>query len=187
MADRLIRSDSASARAYMVRAWAHLYRSAFDHALSDHRRALSLNPNLAANLFAMAWTEAVMGLTADARNHAHAAIRLSPREAEIWLSEGHAALALVSYLEGDDAEARRWGHLSGQMQPILQSVLAGANARLGDIGAAQAHVAAIEGFAPDFIPAVLAGRIRVCRQDAHNELLVEGLRLASTAADETAG
>ena len=124
----------------------------------------------------MSWSEAVAGLIEDARTHAEAAIRLRPREADIWLSEGHATLALVSLLAGHHTEALRWDRMSGQMQPILQSTLVVANAYLDDLQAKRTHMAAIDSIAPEIVPAVLAGRLRLCREDDHNAILVEGLR-----------
>ncbi|RZV48569.1 MAG: hypothetical protein EX270_13695, partial [Pseudomonadales bacterium] len=55
VADHLIGIDPSNARSYIVRAWAYQYRREYDLALADYRRALELNPNLALNLFTMAW------------------------------------------------------------------------------------------------------------------------------------
>jgi tetratricopeptide (TPR) repeat protein len=150
----------------MVRAWAHLYQRKFDAALADHHRALELNPNLASNLFAMSWTEAISGLVDEAKAHAQMAIRLSPREADIWLGEGYAALALAYFFERDFAEAVKWGQRAYQMH-------------LGDLESARSHAEAIKSFAPDFLNAVLSGEIEVCKLPDHNKLLVDGLREAS--------
>lgn len=177
-AESLIHIDSSNAKAYMVRAWAHLYQRKFDAALADHHRALDLNPNLAANLFAMAWSEAVAGLAAEAKKHTQLALRLSPREADIWLGEGYSALALVSFIEGDYSETVKWGHLAYQMQPVLKGLMIAANAYLGDMGAAASHAEALKAFAPEFLDAVLSGKTEVCKLPEHNKLFVEGLRQA---------
>jgi TolB-like protein len=178
-AESLVHVDSSNAKAYMVRAWAHLYQRKFDAALADHHRALELNPNLASNLFAMSWTEAISGLVDEAKAHAQMAIRLSPREADIWLGEGYAALALAYFFERDFAEAVKWGQRAYQMQPVLQTLMAAANAYLGDLESARSHAGAIKSFAPDFLNAVLSGEIEVCKLPDHNKLLVDGLREAS--------
>ena len=175
-AERLISIDNSNAKAYMIRAWAHMYQGKFDLAMADHQRALGLNPNLALNLFAMAWTEAVAGLTAEAREHAHLALRLSPRETDVWQGEGYGALALASFVEGDYAEAVKSCHLANQKQPVLQALMVAANAHLGDVETATSHADGLKDFAPDFLDAVLSGETRVCKQPAHNALLVEGLR-----------
>ncbi len=177
-AERLIHIDSSNAKAYLVRAWAHLYQRKFDAALADHHRAQELNPNLAANLFAMAWSEAVAGLATEAREHTQLALRLSPREADIWQGEGYSALALVSFIEGDYEEAVKWGHLAYQMQPVLKGLMVAANAYRGDMEAAASHAEALKAFAPEFLNAVLSRKTEVCNLPEHNELFVKGLRLA---------
>ena len=176
--ERLIHIDSSNAKSYMVRAWLYMYQRKFDAALADHRRALALNPNLASNLFAMAWTESIAGLTAEAREHVQLALRLSPREADVWLGEGYAALALASFLEGDFAETVKWGHLAHQKQPVLQGLMVAANAYLGDLESAKFHADLLNSFAPDFLPSVLSGKIEVYKVPEHNQLLVEGLHRA---------
>jgi TolB-like protein len=181
IAESLIHIDTSNAKSYMIRAWSHMYRGNFDAALADHRRAMALNPNLASNLFAMAWSEATAGLAAEAREHAQLALRLSPRDTEIWLGEGYAALALASFIESDFAEALKWGRLANQMHatmPVRQGLMVAASAYLGDFEAARSHVEALNAFAPDFLPAVLSGKIEVCRMAEHNSLFVEGLHKA---------
>ncbi len=180
--ESLIHIDSSNAQAYMVRAWSNMYRRKFDAALADHRRAQSLNPNLASNLFAMAWSEAIAGLADEAREHARLALRLSPRETDIWLGEGYSALALASFYEGDFSETVKWGHLAYQRQPVLQGLMVAANAYLGDLEAAKSHAEALTAFSPDFLPAVLSGKFEVCKLPEHNALLVEGLRKAGLSA-----
>lgn len=174
-AEYLIRIDSSNAKSYMVRAWSQLYHRKFDAALADHHRALALNPNLASNLFAMAWSEAIAGLPVEAREHVQLALRLSPRETDIWLGEGYAALALASFVEGDYNETIKWGHLANQMQPITQGLMVAANAFLGDIKSAKLHMETLNSFAPDFLPAVLSDKIEVCKLPEHNKLLKDGL------------
>jgi len=180
-ADHLIGIDPSNAKSYVVRAWAHQYRREYDLALADYRRALELNPNLALNLFTMAWSEAVAGLAAEAREHAQMALKLSPRDTDIWLGWAYAALELASFIEGDFAEAVKWGRLAIQMHatmPFRQVVIVASYGYLGDLEAAKSHVEALDAFAPEFLPAVLSGNIEVCKLPEHNALVVEGLRRA---------
>lgn len=173
---RLFKSDGANAKAFMARAWVHLYLSRFDAALADHRRSFELNPNLAMNLFAMSWTEAVMGLTDEARAHANMALQLSPRDSDIWLGEGYAAIAMASLLEGNFNEAIRLGNLAYQRQPGLQTLLITANLQAGDVDTARHHFETLLEFAPYFIKAVVSGHSRICQSDAQNAMLVDALR-----------
>ena len=127
----------------------------------------------------MSWSEAVSGLLNEAKAHAQTAIRLSPRETDIWMGEGYAAIALACFFERDFAEAIKWGQRAYQMQPVLQGLLAAAYAYLGDLKSARSHAEAIRGFAPDFLDAVLSGEVEVCKMPEHNKLLVDGLGAAS--------
>jgi TolB-like protein len=180
-ADHLIGIDPSNAKSYVVRAWAHQYRREYDLALADYRRALELNPNLALNLITMSWSEAVAGLAAEAREHAQMALKLSPRDTDIWLGWAYATLELASFIESDFAEAVKWGRLAIQMHarmPFRQIVMVAGYGYLGDLEAAKSHVDALKAFAPDFLPAVLSGNIEVFKLSEHNALLVEGLRRA---------
>lgn len=177
-ADRLIGIDSSNAKSYLVRGWAHQYRKDYDLALADYRRALQLNPNLALNLFTMAWSEAVAGLSSEAREHAQRALKLSPRDIDIWLGWAYASLELADFTEGNFTEAVKWGRLATQMHgrmPFRQVVMVAACAYKGDLEAVKVHVDALKTFAPDFLPAVLSGDIEVFRLPEHNALLFEGL------------
>jgi TolB-like protein len=180
-ADHLIGIDPSNAKSYVVRAWAHQYCREYDLALADYRRALELNPNLALNLFTMAWSEAVAGLAAEAREHALMALKLSPRDTDIWLGWAYASLELASFIEGDFTEATKWGRAAIQMHarmPNRQVVMVAGYGYLGDLQAAKSHVDALKAFAPDFLPAVLSSEIEVFKLPEHNALLVEGLRRA---------
>ncbi|MEM7122091.1 MAG: adenylate/guanylate cyclase domain-containing protein [Pseudomonadota bacterium] len=181
IANRLVQIDPANAKPYILRAWVSLYDKDFDGAIADHRRALALNPNLASNLFAMAWSESAAGLADDARQHAQMALRLSPRDNYTWLGEGYGAMGLASFTEGDFDQALAWLRQSIQMHarmPVCQALMIATSAYLGNMDAANQHAAFLDGFAPKFVPGVLAGRIEVCKLPEHNALLIEGLRKA---------
>ncbi len=180
-ADHLIGIDPSNAKSYVVRAWAHQYRREYDLALADYRRALDLNPNLALNLFTMAWSEAVAGLPGEARKHAQMALKLSPRDTDIWLGWAYATLELASFIEGDFIEAVKWGRQAIQLHakmPVRHVVMVAGYGYLGDLGAADSHVEALKSFAPEKIPAVFSGTIEVFKLPEHNELLVNGLHRA---------
>jgi tetratricopeptide (TPR) repeat protein len=180
-ADHLIGIDPSNAKSYVVRAWAHQYCREYDLALADYRRALELNPNLALNLFTMAWSEVVAGLPTEAREHAQIALKLSPRDTDIWLGWAYATLELASFIEGDFSEALKWGRMAIQMHakmPARQVVMVAGYGHLGDLEAAQSHVIAVTAFAPDILSAVLSGNIEIFKLAEHNSLLVEGLHRA---------
>ena len=185
IADRLIHIDPSNAKSYIVRALAHQYHREFDAAIDDHRRAVTLNPNLALNYFMMSWSEAVAGLASEAREHAQTALRLSPRDTDIWLGEGYGALALASFIEGDLVETMKWARLAIQMHgnmPVRQALMIACNAYLGDLQAAEHYAESLATSVPGFIPGVLSGDIEVCKMPEHNALLVDGLRKAGLSA-----
>ena len=129
----------------------------------------------------MAWSEAGAGLASEAKEHAQMALRISPRDTNIWLGEGYATLELASFIERDFAEAIKWGRQAIQMHaemPARQIVMVACYGFLGDIESAKSHVEAIESFAPNILPAVLSGDIEIWKLPEHNALLVEGLRKA---------
>ena len=170
-ADHLIRIDPSNAKSYVIRAWAHQYRREYDPAIADHLRALELNPNLALNLFTMAWSEAGAGFATEARKHALMALRLSPRDTDIWLGEAYATLELASFTESEFAEAIKWGRLAIQMHarmPARQAVMVAGYGYLEDLEAAKSHVEALKAFAPDFLRDVLSGKIEMCKLPEHN-------------------
>ena len=181
IADHLIGMDPSNARSYIVRAWAFQYRRDYDLALADYRRALELNPNLALNLFTMAWSEVVAGLSIEARKHANRALMLSPRDTDIWLAWAYATLELASFIERDFSTAVKWGRQAIQLHarmPARQLVMIAGYGHLGDVAAASSHVAAIKAFAPETLAAVLAGKYKIFKLGEHNSLLLEGLRHA---------
>jgi tetratricopeptide (TPR) repeat protein len=181
VADNLIGIDPSNARSYIVRAWAYQYRREYDLALADYRRALDLNPNLALNLFTMAWSEAVAGLATEARKHAKKALMLSPRDTDIWLAWAYATLELASFIECDFPETVKWGRLAIQLHarmPARQLVMIAGYGHLGDVEAASSHTAAIRSFAPETLLAVLAGEYKIFKSSEHNSLLLDGLHQA---------
>jgi adenylate cyclase len=181
IADHLIGIDPSNARSYIVRAWAYQYCREYDLALADYRRALELNPNLALNLFTMAWSEAVAGLPVEARKHANRALMLSPRDTNIWLAWAYATLETASFIEADFSDAVKWGRLAIQMHarmPARQLIMIAGYGHLGDLKSANQHIAAIKAFAPGTLDAVLAGKYEIFKLNEHNSLLLEGLHRA---------
>jgi TolB-like protein/class 3 adenylate cyclase/Flp pilus assembly protein TadD len=180
VADRFISIDTSNAKAFVLRAWVNQFRRDFDAALADYRRAFDLNPNFAINLFTMAWGESVMGMTVEAKEHAQLALRLSPRDTDIWLGEGYLALTQAYFADGDFEECRKWARLAIQLTakaPIRQTLMIASCGHLGDLDAARPHIDALT-FAPDFLPDVLSGVTELYRMPEHNALLLDGLHKA---------
>ncbi len=167
--DRIGRSYEFKACALMLVAWLDLYDDRYDEAIEVHRFASDLNPAMAANFFAMSWTEAVAGEFEAAREHAQHALALSPLELRIWMAEGFAATALAALMERDYEDAIKWGHLAHQRQPVTQLIQFTTFAETGETEAAEAHLRALGEIAPNFLKGVKKGTVAPCRNAAHNE------------------
>lgn len=129
----------------------------------------------------MAWGESLAGLITDAKEHAHLALRLSPRDMDVWLGEAYLALMQAAFAEEDFEGARKWGRLAIQMEtkaPIRQALMIAICGHLGDLKSAKDHENALKEFAPNFISNVLSGALALYRMPEHNALFREGLRKA---------
>ena len=133
------------------------------------------------NLFTMACGESVMGMTAEAKEHAQLALRLSPRDTDIWLGDGYLALTLANFADGDFEECRKWARLairSRSKAPMRQALMIASCGHLGDLAAARPHIDALKAFSPDFLPDVLSGMFELYKMPEHNALLLVGLHKA---------
>jgi TolB-like protein len=179
--ENLIQADPSNADGHGLSGLVKIYRREFDQAIADFTRALSLNPNAVLNLFFAAWGESLAGLTAMAREHAELALRLSPRDLDIWLGMAYLALTQSSFAEADFEEAMKWGHLSIQLHskaPIRRALMVASCAYTGDFEQAARHAEELEIFSPDFISTILRGDLSLYKMPEHNKLLVDGLRRA---------
>ena len=183
--ERLIHVDSSNPKAYMTRGLVYTFSREYDAAIANFRRAFALNPNFVMNLLVMAWGESLAGLTEEAREHAELALRLSPRDLDLWLGDAYLALFQASFAEGDFEEAIKFGVLAIQMTPkapIRRALMIACCAYTDDPAGATRHARELKSFAPDFIPSILSGAMKLYKMPEHNELLINGLRKAGFAA-----
>ena len=179
--EMLVQVDASYPNAYVARALARQFQGDFDAAVADYQRALALNPNLASTLFMASWSESLAGLTEDAKEHAELALRLSPKDQDMWLGCAYLALLEAHFAERDFEEAKKWGRLAVQMHataPIRRALMIASCAYTGDSYGAAMHAEALNSFAPTFVSAVLKGEMTLYKHDEHNSLLIEGLRKA---------
>jgi len=179
--ENLIQAGPSNADGHGLSGLVKIYRREFDQAIADFTRALSLNPNAVLNLFFAAWGESLAGLTAMAREHAELALRLSPRDLDIWLGMAYLALTQSSFAEADFKGAMKWGQLSIQLHskaPIRRALMVASCAYTGDFEQALRHAEELKVFSPDFMPAILRGDMPLYKMPEHNKLLVDGLRKA---------
>ena len=179
--ERLMEIDASDPRSHTTRAFLYHFRGEHDAAVADYRRAFALNPNWAVNVFCMAWCESLCGLTEEAREHAALGLRLSPRENEVWLGVAYLALAQASFAEGDYEKTKHWAELAVQMHPrapIRRTLMIACCVEIGDLQKAQEHAAFLRSFAPNFIPSLFEGEMKLYKDPAHDRRLAEGLRKA---------
>ena len=185
IASRFVTIDPNNSQPYVLRALAHQFRNNYQAAIADFRRALDLNPGSAATLAALAWGESLGGMTQDAKDHAHLALRLSPNDTDYATGDLYLTLTQACFADAEFKETRGWALKSIQATPnapIRRALMIASCGHLGDPAAAQPHLEAIQSFAPDFLPAILAGDFRPYEKPEHNALIVEGLRKAGVTA-----
>jgi TolB-like protein len=179
--ERLFEIDSSNPHAFSARALVHQFRGEYDAAIADFRRAFTLNPNFASNIFLMAWCESLTGFTEQARENAALGLRLSPRDNAIWLGVAYLALAQASFADGDFNKTKEWGKLAIQFHPkapIRRALMIACCGHAGDLDEAARHAAELRAFSPDFLSTILRGEMTLYKMPEHNALLVDGLRKA---------
>jgi len=184
IAERFIQVDSANPKAYIVRALIFTLTGEHDAAIADYYKALELNPNVARNLFLIAWGESLAGLTQASRQHAEQALRLSPRDDDNWRGEGYLALTQACFAEGDFEASRKWAETAiqvGTKAPMRRTFLIACLAHLNDTVNLVQNKQALEAISPDFVPSLLRGDMTLFKLPEHNELLISGLLKAGYA------
>ena len=133
----------------------------------------------------MAWHESLVGRTTEAREHAHLALRLSPRDTDLWVGDAYLTLAQAAFADADFEDAMRWGERAIQMTPrapIRRALMIASAGHLGRPEAARVHLDALADFAPVFLDSIISGALVLYRPPEHNALLVEGLRKAGVTS-----
>lgn len=179
IAARFLQAESTNPKAYMIRAITYIFRREFDAAIADFKRAYELNPNFAMNAMIMAWGESLTGMTEEAKEHARLALKLSPRDQDLWLGDAYLALLQAYFAESDYEEAKKWGLLAVQMTPnapIRRALMIAICTYTNDPEGAKQHAQELDTFSPDFVPGLLSGEITLYKMPKHNALLLDGLR-----------
>ncbi len=177
-AEALFQRDRLDPRALTIRGMIRHFQQLYDEATADFQRAFELNPNFALNIFFMAWHESLVGRTDEAKLHAQLALRLSPRDADVWVGDAYLALAQSHFAEGDFEKVQEWGKLAVQFTPrapIRRALLIASAAHLGRPDDGIAHAQALASFAPTFLDSIVSGRLALYRQPEHNALLINGI------------
>ena len=94
-------------------------------------------------------------------------------------------LAMACYSAHEYIEAARWAELAIQSQPRLpfpRTITIACAARAGDLEKAARERAILDSFAPDLIPSLFRGEVRVFSRAEDMTHLLDGLRLAAGEA-----
>ena len=180
----LLRVEQSDARALAARGLIRHLQRDFDAARADFRRAMQLNPNHPWVLLSSAWHLSLTGETTEARDMTHLALRISPKDTDYWVGDAYLTLLQAHFAERDFSQAEAFGLEAvryGPSAPIRRALVAACQAYLGRISDAKRSLEALEAFAPDFLPRLLAGSITLYRHADQDTLLQEGLRRALNA------
>lgn len=178
-AGRLVHIAPYDPNGFVVRAIGNAWAGDIDAALVDFHRALDLNPNHSLSLLFGAWGEAMAGLTTEAKDHANHALRLSPKDLDMWLGIGYLALTLAEFADGNFEQAKKWGKLAVLMQPtapIRRVLLIAACIHTNEPRGVETHLKSLTTFSPNFIQDVLEGRLKIYKQQEHNNLVLNALK-----------
>ncbi len=181
IAEQFVKCDGTNPKAYISRGLVHQFRNEHDAALADYRHAYSLNPNFALNLFVLAYGESLAGHTREAITHAQEGLRLSPHETNFWRGDAYLTMAQAYFADADFEKAKDCALQAIQMgtrAPTRRALMIACCAYTGDASSINKYLKELNSFAPNFIPNVLSGKMKLYDRPEHNQLLIEGLCLA---------
>ena len=181
VAEQFVKNDGSNPKAYISRGLVHQYRGDHEAALADYRHAYGLNPNFALNLFILAYGESLAGFTTDAIAHAQQALRLSPRETGFWRGDACLTMTQAYFADAEFENAKICAQQAIQMgtkAPTRRALMVACCAYTEDISSINKHLQELNSFAPNFIPNILTGKMKLYKRTEHNHLLIEGLGIA---------
>lgn len=174
--------QSRMPQSYMAYHWlgmARVRNGEYQNAMRDFKRAHELNANDSTVLSFWAWCEASAGEFESAKEHAHMALRLSPKDR--YSDVAFLALAMSAFIEQDGVEFEKWAGKAIQSHPnapIRRAMMIAYAAESGDQELLKRHLNALLEFAPDFISSLFRGDNRLFQKSEHMKILLDGLRKA---------
>ena len=174
--------QSRMPQSYMAYHWlgmARVRNGEYQNAMRDFRRAHELNANDSTVLSFWAWCEASAGEFESAKEHAHMALRLSPKDR--YSDVAYLALAMSAFIEKDAVEFEEWAGKAIQSHPnapIRRAMMIAYAAESGNEQLLKRHLDALLEFAPDFIGSLFRGDNRLFQKPEHMNMLLDGLRKA---------
>lgn len=185
--ERAVACDPMDANGYLFRSLACSVQGRRDDALVNLRRAVELNPSLPVARSLLGQFLGIAGRTEEGLRELDTAIRLSPRDPQLWTF--HAGKQVVLFVAGRYGEARAESERALEIDPeaaaaTAYSNIAASSALLGDLPRARAALAETLRAWPDMsVPTLRA--LFASFDDERVETFFHALRLAGwTAPDE---
>ncbi len=165
--------------AYHSLGLARFRKGQYQDANRDFQHAHELNPNDSVVLRFWSWCEASAGEFERAKEHAHLAIRLSPKDT--FIHPEYLALAMAAFIEKDAAGFEEWAGKAirlGPNAPIRRAMMIAYAAEAGNQALLETHRAELMRFAPDFVDSLFRGENQLFHKPEHMAILLDGLRKA---------
>ena len=185
-AERAVVCDPIEANGYLFRSLAASVQGKREDALAALRRAVELNPSLPVARSLLGQFLGIAGRTEEGLRELDYAIRLSPRDPQLWTF--HAGKALVLSIAGRYEESRAESERALEIDPESASATAFSNiaatsAHLGDLPRARAALAETLHIWPEMSEATLRALFASIPEPAV-EKFFSALRLAGWVPDE---
>jgi adenylate cyclase len=177
-AERAVACDPIEANGYLFRSLACSVQGKREHALADLRRAVELNPSLPVARSLLGQFLGMAGRTEEGLRELDYAIRLSPRDPQLWTF--HAGKAVVLFVARRYEESRAASERALEIEPesaTAFSTVAATSALLGDLPQARAALAETVRIWPNLSVATIRALVASVPEPAVDEYL-RGLRLA---------
>jgi len=187
-ADRAVACDPMDANGYLFRSLAYSVQGKRDDVLASLRRAIELNPSLPVARSLLGQFLGIAGRTEDGLRELDNAIRLSPRDPQLWTF--HAGKQVVLFVAGRYEEARAASERALEIDPesasaTAYSSIAATSALLGDLPRARSALAETLRAWPDMSVPTLRALFASFPEECV-ERFFHALRLAGWTPDEAA-
>jgi adenylate cyclase len=183
-AETAVAYDAMDANGYLFRSLASSLQGKREDALTDLRRAVELNPSLPVARSLLGQFLGMAGRTEEGLRELDHAIRLSPRDPQLW--SFHAGRGVVLFVARRYEEARAASEQAIAIEPDAASafsMVAATSALLGDLPRARTTLAETLRLWPTLSVATLRAVVASVPEAAVEEYL-RGLRLAGWPPDD---
>jgi tetratricopeptide (TPR) repeat protein len=184
-AELAVTCDPMDANGYLFRSLACSVQGKREDALTNLRRAVELNPSLPVARSLLGQFLGMAGRTEEGLRELDYAIRLSPRDPQLW--SFHAGRAVVLFVAHRYEESRAASERAVEIEPASAtafSTVAATSALLGDLPRAKAALAETLRLWPSLSIETLRAVVASVPEPAVEEYL-RGLQLAGWTPDDT--